>query len=70
MTLPGESAGLKDGESEGVIGLLCMPAILGSFDADEEDAVGHLVGGTAIGVVQAGESGVSCGTFLLGGSSC
>ncbi len=51
--LSGESAGFKDGETQGVIGLLCMPAELGAVHPNQEDTVGNLVSGTAIGGVQA-----------------
>ena len=53
--VPGKPAGLKNGQSERVVRLLCLPLKLGSLHANEEDPVGDLVGGTAIGGVQAGD---------------
>ena len=53
---PSKLVWFEDGESQDVEGLRRMPAVLGSVDADQENAIGHLVGGV---------SGVSCGTFLL-----
>ena len=47
-----ESAGLKNGKSERVIGLLCLPAKMDSLHPNQEDSVGDLVRGTAIGGVQ------------------
>jgi hypothetical protein len=49
----GKPAGLKNGQSERVVWLLCLPAKLDSLHPNEEDSVGDLVGGTAIGGVQA-----------------
>ena len=49
-----ESAGFKNGQSQGVVALLCL-AKLDPLKANEEDAVGDLVGGTAIGGVEADE---------------
>ena len=53
--VPGEPAGFKNGQRECVIGLLCLPLEFGSLNANEEYPVGDLVGGTAIGGVQAGD---------------
>ena len=53
--VPGKPARLKNGQSKCVVGLLCLPLKLDSLHADEENPVGDLVGGTAIGGVQASD---------------
>ena len=53
--LSGKPAGLKDGQSQCVIGLLCLPLKPGPLHPNQEDSVRNLVGGTAIGGVQAGD---------------
>lgn len=47
-------AGRKNGQCEGVVGLLGLPTKLSALHANQEDSVRDLVGGTAIGGVQAG----------------
>ena len=54
--MAGKSAGFKNGQSECVIGLLCQPTKIDTLHANQEDSVGDLVGSTAIGGVQAGNS--------------
>jgi hypothetical protein len=44
-----KSDGLKNGQSERVVRLLCMTLKPDSLHANEEDAVGDLIGGAAIG---------------------
>jgi hypothetical protein len=48
----GKSDGLKDGQSESVVGLLCLSTKLDTLHPNEENPVGDLVGGAAIGGVQ------------------
>jgi hypothetical protein len=55
MKLPGKPAGLKNSQSQSVVGLLCLPLKSDSLHPDEEDAVRDLVGGTAIGGMQSGD---------------
>src|ERR1022692_5025421 len=47
--------GLKNGQSQGVVRFLCLPTKLDTLHPNQEDSVGDLVGGTAIGGVQAGD---------------
>jgi hypothetical protein len=49
----GKPTGLKNGQSERVVRFLCLPLKLDSLYPNQEDSVGDLVGGTAIGGVQA-----------------
>ena len=58
----GESEGLKNGQTKRVVRLLCLPPEVGTRDAHQEDSIGNLVGGAAIGGMQ---TGVSCGTCFL-----
>ena len=51
----GKPAGLKNGQSQRVVGLLRLPTKLDSLHPNQEDSVGDLVGGTAIGGMQAGD---------------
>jgi hypothetical protein len=48
-----KSDGLNNGQIERVVRLLCLPAELRTLHAHEEDPVGDLVNGTAIGGMQA-----------------
>ena len=44
----GETAGLENGQSECVVGFLCLPAKIDPLHLNQEDSIGDLVGGTAI----------------------
>ena len=50
-----KTGGLKNGQSQGVVGFLGLPAEQDSLYPDKENRVRDLVGGTAIGGVQAGD---------------
>jgi hypothetical protein len=50
-----EPAGFQNGQSQGVVGLLCLPLKPDSLHPDEKDSVGDLVSRTAIGGVQTGD---------------
>lgn len=56
-----EPVGFKNGQSQRVIRLLCLPLKPDALNANEEDSVGDLAGGTTIG----GKSDASRGTFFL-----
>ena len=53
--MPSKSAGLKNGQSQTVVRLLCIFTKLDSVDSNEEEPIGDLVVSTAIGRVQAGD---------------
>jgi hypothetical protein len=48
-----KTAGLNNGQTERVVGFLRLPTKMDSLHPNKEDSVGDLVGGTAIGGVQA-----------------
>ncbi len=49
MTCPANRLGLKDGQRQRVIGFLCLPLKPSPLHFNQEDSVGNLVSGRAIG---------------------